>query len=153
MKLYTISKHDGKKDPKANIVERLKTEVGSGYYDFIIIEVGVNEISNFIKKKYNNNNNRTNNNNNNNTNTTEFEERIEERIIELSMVIKDIQREKSDLKFVILNQLPRIDSKLAVQYSKVLDRSMNFEFQEHTNVWVKSLQFDVNMSKDQVTTQ
>ena len=83
----------------------------------------------------------------------EFEERIEERIIELSMVIKDIQREKSDLKFVILNQLPRIDSKLAVQYSKVLDRSMNFEFQEHTNVWVKSLQFDVNMSKDQVTTQ
>ena len=153
MKLYTISKHDGKKKPEANFAERLKIEISSGYYDIIIIEVGVNEISNFIKKKNNRTNNNINNRTNNNKNNTEFEERIEERIIELSMVIKDIQREKSDLKFVILNQLPRIDSKLAVQYSKVLDRSMNFEFQEHTNVWVKSLQFDVNMSKDQVTTQ
>ena len=51
VKIFTISKNDGKISPERNILERLKPEVMNSFYDYVVIEVGSNEVRNYKGKE------------------------------------------------------------------------------------------------------
>ena len=43
--------NDGKISHERNILERLKSEVMNSFYDYVVIEVGSNEVSNYKGKE------------------------------------------------------------------------------------------------------
>ena len=131
VKLFTISKDDGKISPERNILERLQPEVTNSHYDFVVIEVGVNEVSNC-------------------KNPAGWDEYITDRLKELSSLIKEIQDIQSDLKFVILNTIHRIDSNRAQKLGKEMNRCIRFEFIDQEKVCVKTLKMTTASRKDRV---
>ena len=104
----------------------------AGEYDIITIEVGVNEVSNFKR------------------NPADWRECIMGRLVDLSTCIRQIQDVHPDIKYVLLNRIPRIDSERNIKLSKAMDSQMQFEFEEHPKVWVKSLKMDTQSRRNEV---
>ena len=133
VKLFTSSPNDGKKAAELNISERLKCEIKNSDYDLVTIEVGVNEVSNNKKIK-----------------PESWREVILERMVELSLCIQEIQKENSEIRWVLLNRLYRADSASAQKLSLVMDDVMRVEFQDVPKVWIRSLKINTKTKKDQV---
>ena len=127
IELFSISSSDGKMCPEKS--EKLKLEVLSGNYDIVTVETGVNEISNFKKKP------------------KDFVETIAFRLMELNFIIKDIQ---SEVKFVLLKRIPRIDSQIAIRLSKVMDQYMRDQFLDQPNIQIRSLKINATRQEDKV---
>ena len=133
IELFSISSSDRNMCTEKSISEKLKLEVLSGNYDIVTVETGVNEISNFKKKP------------------KDFVETIAFRLMELNFIIKDIQSEvKSEVKFVLLKRIPRIDSQVAIRLSKVMDQYMRDQFLDQPNIQIRSLKINATRQEDKV---
>ena len=93
------------------------------------VKTGVDEISNFKKKP------------------KDFVETIAFLLMELNFIIKDIQ---SEVKFVLLKRIPRIDSQVAIRLSKVMDQYMRDQFLDQPNIQIRSLKINATRQEDKV---
>ena len=91
-KLYTIE-GDGNFKPEENVKDKLISVVKKIEPDLVVIECGVNDISNSNLK-----------------NMKESENKLENKAEKLVKVAEDILTTMPDIKIVILETLPRIDN-------------------------------------------
>ena len=132
-KLYTIE-GDGKFKPEDNVEDKLISVVKKTEPDLVVIECGVNDISN-----------------SNHKNKKESENKMENEAEKLGKVAEEILTTMPDIKIIILETLPRIDNLEKKNLGEVFNKKLSqISEKKLKNMYIRKLDIDVKGKMNQV---
>ena len=108
LKAFTISGGDGRRNKSLNIEDLVPKALADKKYDLIVIESGVNEISNMDIRKEGH----------------VLREEVRNKMEKLFLLAVKYSTDFPDLKVVLLNRLPRLDSTLRADLGREADKAM-----------------------------
>ena len=108
VKAYTIVSKDGKYNPKLNVEDVVKQELEKKAYDVVIIETGVNEVSNLDLRK----------------SSLLLQQEMKMKMEKLHLMTVQWTMLYPGLRVVLLERVKRIDSDLRAGQAKLADESM-----------------------------
>ena len=135
LKAFTITRNEGKKNPNLNAEELIPKALDSKKYDIIVIEMGVNEISNLkigLEEHI-------------------LKEEVHNKMEKLFHMTLQYITDHPNLKVVVLNRLPRLDSTSRASLSREADRAMVKLWEENgqpRNIILESLHLQVGSRKE-----
>ena len=132
---FTITRKEGRKNPNVNAEELIPATLACNKVDLLVIEIGVNEISNLdINKEHN-----------------QLMKEIRCQTEKLFHLAIQYTADYPNLKAVLLNRLPRLDSTTRADLGREMDREMSKLWEENgkpTNIILESLQLQVGSQEE-----
>ena len=130
MKAFTMKRHDGKRQPSLNLEEMVPRYLEKNKVDLVVVEVGVNEVSYLNLSK----------------DHGDLWREMKDRMEDLLIMTSDWVINNPGLKIVLLDRLPRIDSKVREDQRKGADQSLRMAWEmcgAPENVILESLELQV----------
>ena len=135
LKTFTITRSDGKINPNSNAEELIPKALENQNYDMIVVELGVNEVSNMDVRR----------------SPPELKAEIQSKIEKLFHMSLQYLTDYPNLKVVLLDRLPRLDSNARADMGREADLAMARLWEENgrpEGIILESLHLQVNTKEE-----